>query len=279
MAIFDDTRSDWNARPPTRDRTVVPWPERTGVSWHWIGDGKGPSGDHSKCLAKVRAWQGQHQDPKGRLKAKDIGYNALICQHGRAIEGRGLNYSGSHSPGVNRAHLGVQFMVGSGDPQPSAAMLARAVKLRADIAELAPNLRRDWAHRDDPQASTACPGNWIATWAHTGGPTKKPSSGSGGGSSAPIPVPKPPQQEEEDMPSAQEIADAVWAKQLPKPGNDKTQSAGSQLAAANVFAYRAANAVDVDAIVRALVAVLPKDATVNVNDLARAIVVELGKDN
>jgi hypothetical protein len=191
VAILDDTRSDWNARAPLRPLDRVAWSSRVGVSWHWLGDGRGPnvSGSHARCLEQVRAWQGYHQSSLGW---KDIGYNALICQHARAIEGRGLDKEGSHSPGVNTSHVGVQFMVGGGDPFPSAAMTARAVNLRADLAALAPTIRRDWAHRDDPKASTACPGNGITTWVHSGGPTKN----------APAP-------QEDDMPLTNADADLI----------------------------------------------------------------------
>ena len=173
MAILDDTRADWNARPPLRSRTVVPWAKRLGVSWHWIGPGRGPSasGPHSACLAQVREWQRQHQANTW----KDIGYNALVCQHGRAIEGRGLTYSGSHSPGVNTSHVGIQFMVGSDTPGGlSPVMIARAQRLRADIGNLGKNIHRDWGHRDDKVASTECPGDEIEAWVHSGGPTANP---------------------------------------------------------------------------------------------------------
>lgn len=169
MAILDDLRGDWNARAPLRPRTTVPWSQRLGVSWHWIGPGTGPlaSGSHGKCLTQVLAWQRYHQS----LGWKDVGYNALICQHARAIEGRGLEFEGSHSPGVNTAHVGVQFMVGEAGAPPTAAMLARAQRLRYDLGQLGPNIKRDWPHRRDPEASTGCPGDWIAKWAESGAPT------------------------------------------------------------------------------------------------------------
>lgn len=170
MAILDDTRSDWNARPPLRPLDIIAWADRIGVSWHWLGDGDGgsPADSHQRCLDRVREWQRQHQAKNW----KDIGYNALVCQHARAIEGRGLTAEGSHSPGVNEAHVGIQFMLGTKDPAPTAAMIARAQRLRYDIGQLGKNIRRDWAHRDDPAASTACPGDWIAKWVHDGNPTK-----------------------------------------------------------------------------------------------------------
>lgn len=194
MGIFDDTRADWNARPPLRPRTVVPWADRIGVSWHWIGPGKGPSaaGPHSRCLEQVRDWQWQHQHkPPPDGPWKDIGYNGLICQHARAIEGRGLEFSGSHSPGVNYSHIGVQFMVGEDGDPPSPAMIDRAVRLRSDIGRLGHNIRRDWSHRDDPKAQTECAGAWITGWVHSGGPTKAAVDAAPGTPTHPVPIPKP----------------------------------------------------------------------------------------
>ena len=195
MAILDDTRADWNARPPLRPRTSVPWSQRVGVSWHWIGPGKGPSptGPHSACLAQVRDWQAQHQANMW----KDIGYNALICQHGRAIEGRGLEFSGSHSPGVNTSHVGIQFMVGDKSDGITPVMVARAQRLRADIGALGKNIVRDWGHRDDKVASTECPGDEIYQWVHSGGPTATTT-----------PAPPP----EDNMPTMPELTAALLTK-------------------------------------------------------------------
>ena len=172
MAILDDTRSDWSARPPTGTLRTVPWYQRIGVSWHWIGPGRGipATSSHSLCLELVNRWQLQHQTRVGD-PWKDIGYNALICQHARTIEGRGLTFQGSHSPGVNWEHIGIQFMVGDLGISPTPQMVARAQFLRADLAVLGKNIRRDWGHRDDPAASTTCPGDWIEAWVKAGGPT------------------------------------------------------------------------------------------------------------
>lgn len=164
---YDDTRADWNARRPLRP--LEPLAKLLGVSWHWIGPGKGPSasGPHSACLEQVRDWQAQHQ-AKGW---KDIGYGALICKHARLIEGRGLLVQGSHSPGVNDVHAGVQLMTGEDGPPPSPAMLARAVVVRAELELVAGRELRDWGHRDDPEAQTECPGSFIEQWVRSGGPT------------------------------------------------------------------------------------------------------------
>lgn len=171
MPFIDDPRASWGAKATSLTR--VPLTDRVGVSWHWIGGGRGPSaaGPHARCLERVKAWQVDHMT---RNRWKDIGYNFLICQHARAIEGRGIDYAGSHSPGVNKVHVGVQFMVGEDDAPVTDAMHARAVRLRAELGERCPNIRRDWGHRDDPEAGTECPGDDIWKWVHSGGPTENP---------------------------------------------------------------------------------------------------------
>jgi hypothetical protein len=249
MAIFDNTRADWNARPPTRPRTTVPWADRIGVSWHWIGPGRGilATSSHSLCLELVNRWQLQHQtrvnDPW-----KDIGYNALVCQHAKAIEGRGLQYQGSHSPGVNWSHVGVQLMVGDLGPSPSQAMYDRAARLRADIGALGKNIRRDWSHRDDPKASTTCAGNTIQAWVDSGGPTKSTT-------------PTPP--EEDDMPTLPEIASAVWGAQF-GPADNRV-SAGTMLARANGAATAALEAATAAARDAAVARALAEEAAKRVD--------------
>lgn len=171
MATWDDTRRDWNARPPTRPNTTVPHKSRTRRVWHWAGPATGLAGKpHSACLEMVRSWQAFHQS-KGW---KDIGYNGLVCPHARTIEGRGLAYSGSHSPGWNTTGWGVQFMVGEGE-RVSEAMQARAVILAQDLERLAGHDLLDAGHRDDPEASTSCPGPQIEAWVKAGGPERAPA--------------------------------------------------------------------------------------------------------
>lgn len=72
------------------------------------------------------------------------------------------------------------------------------------------------------------------------------------------------------------IAAAVWATPVPRPGNTPA-SAGSQLGGANINSYRALKAaVDVPKLAAAVAAAV--NPTINVDELAKAIVVELGKD-
>jgi hypothetical protein len=254
VAIFDNTRADWNARPPTRPRTTVPWADRIGVSWHWIGPGRGilATSSHSLCLELVNRWQLQHQtrvnDPW-----KDIGYNVLVCQHAKAIEGRGLQYQGSHSPGVNWEHVGVQLMVGDLGPSPSPAMYDRAARLRADIAALGKNIRRDWSHRDDPQASTTCAGNTIQAWVDSGGPTKT----------------TPTSPEEDELPTVGE----VWAAQV-GPTSDRHSVATALVRAERDAALALAEAKTANVNIAALteaVKVLSTSVGVDPNVIAATV--------
>lgn len=80
--------------------------------------------------------------------------------------------------------------------------------------------------------------------------------------------------EGDDMPTAQEIADAVWGKVIPNPLTNKgNYSAGDVLNGTNYAAWQVATAN----VAKAAVEALPAGQTVDVDALARAIVVELGK--
>lgn len=168
MALFDDSRSDWNAAASTNPVKVSPG-SRVGISWHYPGGSTTitPSSDHSRCLSQVKAWQRLHMSSPRNWA--DIGYNLLICQHARVIEGRGVDMQGAHSPGVNYEHYGVQFMTNQDDGA-TPAMYARGVRLRADLEARSGKKLRQWGHRDDPKASTACPGDTIERWVKSGGP-------------------------------------------------------------------------------------------------------------
>lgn len=190
MSIVDDTRAAWGAAPNTNPRPVAA-SRRVGISWHYDGGAALNLGGrpHSACLTRVKADQRFHQSSRGWA---DIGYNLLICQHGRVIEGRGVDLQGAHSPGVNDVHYGVQFMVG-GSESPTPAAFARAVRLAGELAAHSGRSLRQWGHRDDPQASTECPGNLIEGWVKRQGnaaPSKPtsptPSKPAAGGFYSPV---------------------------------------------------------------------------------------------
>lgn len=74
-----------------------------------------------------------------------------------------------------------------------------------------------------------------------------------------------------------DIATAVVNKPVPRPGNTPV-ALGAQVGSANVNAYRAAKAaIDVPKLAAAVAAAV--NPSINVDELAKAIVVELGKDS
>src|SRR5512139_4262758 len=165
--IWDDTREDWDARPPTSPLTFVSPHLRVGRTWHWAGPATHLAGKpHTACLAMVRAWQLFHQNDRGW---KDLGYNGLVCPHARAIEGRGADYSASHSPSWNTTRWGIQFMIGTGELA-TPAMLARGARVAGDLESLAGHPLDDTCHKDDPKVATACPGDQLTAWVRAGGP-------------------------------------------------------------------------------------------------------------
>lgn len=165
MSIFDDTRTDWGARPPTSIKSV-PITNRTEFFTHWNGGPVGLFGKgHDACLRAVRADQEFHMAGRGW---SDIGYNGLICVHARAIAGRGLYAAGAHCPNHNTSGLGMQFMVGKGETA-TPAMFARMRRLYDDTCDQAG--RRLTQHGHSDAYPTECPGAQILTWTHQGMPT------------------------------------------------------------------------------------------------------------
>ena len=243
--LCDDTRADWNARPPLRALRTVDLSRRTEFFSHYIGDGSPnfASRPHSECLAQIRQWQHDHQTkppPKGPWK--DIGYNALVCGHARLVEGRGLERAGSHCPGHNRSGFGVQFMV-AGSEKPTAAMFARMRRLYDDLVRLKGGTLAKRGHRDG--ISTDCPGDIVYAWVQEGMPASTMTA-----------LLTIPTTEEDDVTpqDKKDIIDGVWAKMLARPGNTPI-SAGGHVGAANVNAFRAKRAVAaLDAKVNALTA-------------------------
>jgi hypothetical protein len=172
--MFDDTRAQWNARKLLRPNTLVPNSARVAVSWHWAGNPTHLAGKpHTACLSLVRSWQLFHQTDPAR-KWKDIGYNALVCPHAHVIEGRGVQFSGSHSPSWNTSRIGVQFMVGTGE-RVTVPMLVRATRLHADLEAMVGHKLGNNCHHDDPKTSTECPGAQIHAWVKAGASTLPPS--------------------------------------------------------------------------------------------------------
>jgi hypothetical protein len=165
MALFDDTRSDWGAVAPANHLSAVAASRRTEFYNHYDGGSDLGLADeeHSACLVKVKQDQKFHMGPQRGWS--DIGYNGLICQHGRAIEGRGIDYVGAHCPDHNTSAYGFQFMVG-GDESPTPAAYARMRRLYDDCVERSGHPLAKRGHRDGN--ATTCPGDLIYAWLEAG---------------------------------------------------------------------------------------------------------------
>lgn len=166
MSIWDDTRADWGATS-TSGMAFVPAARRDEFFNHY--DGANPLGlanqPHSACLAKVKADQRFHMGPSRGWS--DIGYNGLICQHGRAIEGRGLDYAGAHCPDHNTRGYGIQFQVG-GNEAPTQAAKDRMRRLYDDLCKRSGRQLAMKGHRDG--LATLCPGDIVYSWVKAGMP-------------------------------------------------------------------------------------------------------------
>lgn len=228
MPVIDDPRASWGAARNTNPKPVGA-SYRVGISWHY--DGGAPlrldTKPHSACLVRVREAQAFHMGPSRGWA--DIGYNLLICPHGRAIEGRGLDMIGAHSPGVNVTHYGVQFMLGVGEPM-SEPMKARGAQLAADLAARSGHSLRQWGHKDDPAVSTECPGALVLAWVRSGGPSAPPPR------PPKTPTPPTPPKETDPMPSPADL----WNYPISLPDNPKrTFTAADVLRYANAKAGEA----------------------------------------
>lgn len=175
MALFDDLRAAWGARPPRdkNDLTYVAPSRRTEFMNHWNG---GPTGlsaasDHARCLSVIKADQDFHMDGRGW---NDIGYNGAICPHARAIECRGIDYAGAHCPDHNTTAYGWQFMLGKGETA-TPAMFDRMARALADCEAHSSHDLRRLGHRDG--YPTECPGDQIEAWVKAGMPGTTTTTG------------------------------------------------------------------------------------------------------
>lgn len=163
---FDDTRSDWGARKPKSQLFVDP-SRRTEFFVHWAGDATRltASSPHSECLKVVKSFQVYHMNVRGW---SDIGYNGLVCPHGRRIEGRGPAVAGAHCTNHNTIGLGFQLMCGVGDPDPTPVMFDAMAHVYKDACAYAGKTLGKFGHRDG--MSTDCPGTRAYAWVKAGMP-------------------------------------------------------------------------------------------------------------
>ena len=202
--MFDDLRADWGAAPPANHLATVAPANRSEFFNHYDGGAPLNLGDHAGCLARVKADQRFHMVGRGW---SDIGYNGLVCQHGRAIEGRGIDFVGAHCPDHNTSGYGFQFMVG-GDEVPTPEAYARMARLYADCCARSGKALAKKGHRDG--FATDCPGNTIYAWVQAG-------------------MPAPTTHQEDDMPAPKDL----WDYEITGPDGKFKATAGAWLAYTN----------------------------------------------
>ena len=163
--MFDDLRAAWGAAPATNPVTVA-ISKRTELFAHWNGPAAKcpPESDHQRCLDFVKAVQKYHQETRGW---SDVGYNGFVCQHGRAIEGRGVDIQAAHCPDHNVTGIGIQVTIGEGETATPEA-LSRFARLRSDIEAHVGRQLTPQGHRDG--AATTCPGDQVYAWVGEGMP-------------------------------------------------------------------------------------------------------------
>lgn len=170
-AVWDDVRAAWGAVASTNPVTVDP-SKRTGFMVHWNGPKVGLTdlSSHAACLTTVKGIQTFHMTDPAHLWA-DIGYNGIVCPHGKAIEGRGIDIQGAHCPDYNVSAVGIMFLVGEGDIQKQ-AMLDRGRKLYDDLCAMYGHSLTKLVHSDGTQ--TDCPGPALTSWVRAGMPVTAP---------------------------------------------------------------------------------------------------------
>lgn len=181
------SRSDWGARPARYETHRYlgedtahyggpsPWGsnvDRSSAARFYA------TADHNRCATIWRAYQAFHLDSRGWA---DIAYSSGVCPHGHRYEGRGpdVRTAAQGTTAGNNASHATCYIAGAGDPltdQAKAAFADESRRLRG--------LRK--GHRD--WKSTACPGDPLYRWVHSG--LSVPSSPSPTPAPAPVPSSK-----------------------------------------------------------------------------------------
>jgi len=237
-------------------------PEDGGVTAHYEGT-RGLQAqllaDHRHCYQVVRAIFDFHTRPvsQGGRGWTDIAYTALACPHGDTFEGRwlGRRTAANGTDAGNDAWYAVCALLGEGE-EPTAGLL---VGMRMTVHYLWSKDARDRVNGHRDHKATECPGDPLYAWVRAGMP------------------------EEDDMPTPDEIAKAVWG------GNHVlNRVTGEPTSAAVLLSYAHKHSVDLRdilddegklaalirslpsaaAIADAVVARLPAASPVDVDELA-----------
>lgn len=162
-------------------------PCKNGVVVHYDGSDQGlAKKTHEACRAYWKRTRVFHMTDPGH-RWRDIGYSYACCPHGIVMEGRGFGREQAAQPGGNTTWTSVTFMSGDHE-KPTPAQVEAFRELRA------------WLRGKGLAAAISYHGRFISTSCPGSALRQMVTSGALAGA---------PSKEEDDMLSAQEIADAV----------------------------------------------------------------------
>jgi hypothetical protein len=162
------TRPQWGAKSP--ESPLTPWNPNSlfGCVVHWFGLPNGPA-DHALCDDVMRSVQTGHQNGE----FVDIAYNFVVCQHGKAYEGRGFKYQtgANGTTDSNRHYAAICAMYGIGD---------YAAEFTDPVRQAISLLIKEWRSRGAGLAvrnhgyftGSQCPGPFIEAWVNGKGYNK-----------------------------------------------------------------------------------------------------------
>lgn len=188
-------RSAWGAVPPARHPGTLDPQAVVGLAFHWPAMAQ-PKRTREQVALALRSWQRYHM---GTMGWSDIAYQIAVDQAGRAWYLRGLGSRSAANGGTTvNGTFGALLLVLAPGEEPSDAMIATVREVVADHRRLFPRSDRLVGHGAiRPGGGTECPG--PAVRAHLARGTFEPT-------------------QEDDMPTPEDVAKAVWNSELATPG-------------------------------------------------------------
>ena len=208
-------RSAWTSTGPIKSLTPLYPAEVRGLAVHWPGSpGRwGTTPTLEETARRLEDERRQHTSTSASDPSKpwsDIAYSLAVDLAGRLFDARGLRWrpAANGDADVNRRYVAVTVLMGADDPvTPAAVDAVRAA--RALVLQTYPHAVEVVGHRDLHQ--TECPGPGLYQLVRSGAFTAAPA--------APA--------QEDDMPTADEVADAVLTRlaKAATPGQDSEADA------------------------------------------------------
>lgn len=165
-ALLDGVRprADWEARDTLCGQSDT---VKTRISVHHTVS---PSDNGPGYPARMRALQAYHMDVRGFC---DLGYHMVVTLDGTVWEGRDADLQGAHVYANNPQNLGISLMGcfdSSEDCRPFPPMeppedlidgLVSVIASASNFYDLGITSQTVLGHRDNPDQSTACPGDQV----------------------------------------------------------------------------------------------------------------------